>query len=78
MQIKMLTGVLKGSIIDVLIQDENQLRSIDSTTEFVIEHSENEKFPNGTRFFMTDDLAESILFERYKKIRSYSLIGKSR
>lgn len=68
MLIKMLTGILKDAILEVSVDDDHRLRMLDSNIEFIIKETQNIDFPVGMKFNMLDDLAESILFERYKKV----------
>ena len=68
MLIKMLTGVLKDAILEVSVDDDYRLRALDSSIEFIVKETQNIDFPVGMKFNMLDDLAESILFERYKRI----------
>lgn len=68
MLIKMLTGVLKDAILEVSVDDDYRLRALDSSIEFIVKETQNIDFPVGMKFNMLDELAESILFERYKRI----------
>ncbi|AIA64977.1 hypothetical protein AVV44_gp262 [Cronobacter phage S13] len=68
MLIKMLTGILKDAILEVSIDDEYGLSTIDGSIEFIIKETQNIDFPVGMKFNMLDDLAESVLFERYKRV----------
>ena len=70
MLIKMLTGVLKDAILEVSVDDDYRLSTIDTGIEFIIRTTQNIEYPVGTKFTMLDDMAESILFERYKKVTS--------
>lgn len=68
MLIKMLTGILKDAILEVSVDDDYRLATIDSGIEFIVKVTQNIDYPVGMKFNMSDDLAESILFERYKKV----------
>lgn len=68
MLIKMLTGVLKDAILEVSVDDDFRLATLDAGIEFIVKETQNIDFPVGMKFNMLDDLAESILFERYKKV----------
>lgn len=70
MLIKMLTGVLKDAILEVSVDDEYRLATIDSGIEFIVRETQNIEYPVGLKFSMLDDLSESILFERYKKVNA--------
>lgn len=70
MLIKMLTGVLKDAILEVSVDDCFRLASLDSNIEFIVRETQNTDYSVGMKFNMLDDLAESILFERYKKVNA--------
>lgn len=68
MLIKMLTGILKDAILEVSVDDSYRLATLDSSIEFIVKETQNIDFPVGLKFNMLDDLSESVLFERYKKV----------